>query len=129
MIQITPHLRVFQYREPVDFRKGIDGLVGLCKNKLKQDPFSGALFIFVNRSYNSFKILTYDSQGFWLCQKRFSTGKIRFWPSSDGVLSGPQLQVLLYNGNPAASNIQPPWRKIDQMPEDFFCDVNQHQAL
>ena len=66
MIQITPHMRIFQHIEPVDFRNGIDGLAGICKNHLKQDPLSGTLFIFTNRKRNSIKLLVYDGQGFWL---------------------------------------------------------------
>ena len=45
MIQITPHMRILLAAEPVDFRKGIDGLAGVCKNILDQDPFAGYLFI------------------------------------------------------------------------------------
>ena len=41
MIQITPQMRILLAVEPVDFRKGIDGLVGVCKKALGSDPFSG----------------------------------------------------------------------------------------
>ena len=72
MIQIPPHLRVFQHIAPVDFRKGIDGLVGVCRSRLRQDPMNGAVFVFINRRRTSIKLLCYDGQGFWLCQKRLS---------------------------------------------------------
>ena len=49
MIQITPHMRILLAVEPVDFRKGIDGLAGVCKNILDEDPFAGYLFIFANK--------------------------------------------------------------------------------
>lgn len=114
MIQIPPHLRIFQHIEPIDFRKGIDGLSGVCRSRLKQDPMSGALFVFINRRRTAFKLLVYDGQGFWLCQKRFSQGKIRFWPKSGEVLTAPQLQVLLYNGNPQTSQIPASWKPIAQ---------------
>jgi transposase len=113
MIQIAPQFKIFQYLEPIDFRKGIDSLVALCRVKLNQDPFAGALFVFINRNRTSIKILTYDGQGFWLCQKRFSEGKVRYWTSKkEGLLSAPELHILLYNGNPCTSNIQSDWRKI-----------------
>jgi len=60
MIQITPQMRILLAVEPVDFRKGIDGLVGLCRQKLEADPFSGAMFVFSSRSRKSIKILCYD---------------------------------------------------------------------
>ena len=61
MIQITPQMRILLAVEPVDFRKGIDGLVGLCRQKLEADPFSGALFVFSSRSRKSIKIQTLQS--------------------------------------------------------------------
>ncbi len=49
MIQITPQMRLLLAVEPVDFRKGIDGLVAVCRQKLTLDPMAGALFVFSNR--------------------------------------------------------------------------------
>lgn len=112
MIQLTPHVRVFQHIEPVDFRKGIDGLAGVCRSRLGQDPMNGALFLFINRRRTAFKMLIYDGQGFWLCQKRFSQGRIRFWPTGGGLLTAPQVQVLLYNGHPQTSQIPKDWQKV-----------------
>ncbi len=43
MLQITPQMRILAALEPVDFRKGIDALAQLCKQKLEADPFSGCL--------------------------------------------------------------------------------------
>ncbi len=49
MIQVTPQMRVLVCVEPADFRCGIDGLARLCRARLAEDPFSGALFVFRNR--------------------------------------------------------------------------------
>ena len=46
MIQLTPQMRLLVALEPVDFRKGIDGLCAVCWQRLEQDPFSGTLFVF-----------------------------------------------------------------------------------
>ena len=70
MIQITPQMRVVVGIEPVDFRKGIDGLAQVCKDALKHDPFGGWVFVFRNRPATALKILVYDGQGFWLCHKK-----------------------------------------------------------
>lgn len=69
MIQITPQMRIWVALEPVDFRKGIDGLAGICRQLLQTDPMDGALFVFRSRNGRALKCLVYDSQGFWLCQK------------------------------------------------------------
>lgn len=116
MIQLTAQMRILVAVEPVDFRQGIDGLCRLCQQSLSQDPFSGALFVFRNRRGTAVKILAYDGQGFWLCQKRMSQGRFRHWPSATGEASrhmlAHELSVLLAGGNPAASQAAPQWRPI-----------------
>ena len=116
MIQIAPQMRILVAVEAVDFRKGIDGLVRVCKEALQADAFSGCLFVFRNRRRTAIKILVYDSQGFWLCQKRLSSGQFRFWPESVGqagqALEAHELQVLLAGGDPGAVQAVPAWRRI-----------------
>lgn len=117
MIQITPHMRILVAVEPADFRRGIDGLARLCRQELRSDPLSGTVFVFRNRRATAVKVLVYDSQGFWLCQKRLSTGRFRFWPAGGGdgahSLEAHQLQLLLSGGDPsAASTAPPPWRRV-----------------
>jgi len=115
VIQITPQMRILVAVEPADFRRGIDGLARLCRQALRSDPFSGAVFVFRNRSGKAIKILAYDGQGFWLCQKRLSTGRFRFWPGGAEAVKGLQaheLQVLLSAGNPEGTQAPPPWRRV-----------------
>ena len=87
MIAITPHMRVLVAVEPVDFRMGIDGLAQQCRAVLQEDPFRGTVFLFRSRSHTAIKLLIYDGQGFWLCHKRLSRGRFRYWPTAtDGVV-------------------------------------------
>jgi hypothetical protein len=79
MIQITPQMHVVAAVEPVDFRRGIDGLARLCKDVLKHDPFSGWVFVFRNRAATAMTILVYDGQGFWLCHKKLKTENIQIF--------------------------------------------------
>jgi transposase len=79
--QIAPQMRILVAVEAVDFRKGIDGLARVCKDVLMADPFSGWLFVFRSRRGTAIRILVYDGQGFWLCHKRLSSGRFRYWPS------------------------------------------------
>lgn len=60
MLQLTPQSRVFLAREAADFRRGIDGLAALCRQRLSQDPMGGAIFVFRNRRGTSLKLLCYD---------------------------------------------------------------------
>lgn len=115
MIQVTPHMRIMLAIEPADFRKGIDGLAGICRRTLQTDPFGGTMFIFRNRKGTSIKILLYDGQGFWLCQKRLSTGRFQWWPDKlnekTKLLAAHELQLLLWNGNPQKSPVGAMWKK------------------
>lgn len=116
MIQITPQMRVVAAVEPVDFRRGIDGLARLCKDVLRHDPFSGWVFVFRNRRATALKILVFDGQGFWLLHKRLSSGRFVWWPScknaTSKTLAAHQLQVLLAAGNPEAVQAAPAWRPV-----------------
>lgn len=115
MIAVTAQTRIWVAVEPADFRCGIDGLARVCRQKLKADPFCGALFLFRNRRSTSVKILAYDGIGFWLCQKRLSKGRFGCWPhTADGTyrLEAHQLQLLLAGGDPAAAKGLPVWREL-----------------
>lgn len=64
-----------------DLRHGMDGLIAEVKDRLKQNPFDGSLFIFCNRAKDKIKILHFEYNGFWIYYKRFETGKVK-WPMS-----------------------------------------------
>ena len=115
MLQQTPQSRVFIAIEPADYLRGIDGLAALCRQQLREDPFTGAIFVFRNRRATALKLLCYDGQGFWLCQKRFSQGRLSWWPSSAQAsqrLSARELQILLWNGNPEDAAMADDWRQV-----------------
>ena len=117
MIQITPQMRILLAVAPPDFRKGIDGLARLCRDALAADPFSGAVFVFRNRRSTALKILVYDGQGFWLCQKRLSSGRFSWRPKdaagASTELMAHELQMLLWNGNPEDAKAAPAWRRLN----------------
>lgn len=115
MITLTPQMKVRLFSQAIDFRNGIDGLAGLCRKHFDDDPFSGAVFLFRNRKSTSVKILVYDGQGFWLCQKRLSQGRFRHWPSdqeSAAQLAAQEVSVLLFNGDPSTSRMAAAWKKV-----------------
>jgi len=115
MLQLTPQSRVFLACEPADFRRGIDGLAALCRQRLGADPMDGAIFVFRNRRGTALKLLSYDGQGYWLCQKRLSQGRLNWWPTSAQSterLSARELQILLWNGNPKVVELAEDWRRV-----------------
>lgn len=115
MISLGATTPVFVYPTPVNFNNGIDGLCGICKYQIKKDPFSGSVFVFTGRKRKSIKILFYDGQGFWVCQKRLSVGRFR-WPKSEGEvipMLSRELMVLLWNGNYEKLSIASDWKSLD----------------
>lgn len=121
MIQIVPQLRILLVVEPVDGRKGIDSLVAVCRNHLGEDPFSGALFVMRTRAATTLRLFCYDGQGFWLAQKRFSSGRLRWWPQPGdhklSPLAAAELHVLLYNGQPDSARFAPDWRALPRLDQ------------
>jgi transposase len=119
MIQITPQMRVLVAIEPVDFRRGIDGLGQVCRAVLAEDPMDGTLVIFRSRSQKAIKLLCYDGQGYWLATKRMSQGRFRYWPASaDGINAASRLllahefHTLIWGGNPSLAQAAPMWRRL-----------------
>jgi transposase len=115
MLQVSAQSKIYLALEPVDFRRGIDGLASICRQHLQQNPMSGNIYVFRNKRGNSLKILFWDEQGWWLAMKRLARGKFDWWPKekcSSFPLSARQFQVLLWNGNPDQASFQSEWRKI-----------------
>lgn len=75
--------RIFAWTEPTDMRKSFQGLLALVQHVFRdQDPYSGDLFVFVNRRGNFVKILAWDRTGFSLFAKKLERGRFLF-PSDD----------------------------------------------
>ena len=115
MLQLSPQSRIFLAVEPVDFRKGIDGLGAVCRQVLDHNPLCGAIYVFRNRTGTALKILLYDGQGFWLCNKRLSQGRLHWWPSASTPtcrLSARELHILLWNGYPLQAQMAEDWKQV-----------------
>ena len=81
MLSFTGGLKVFVALEPVDLRKGYNGLEGLVSERLGEDLRQGALFVFTNRRHSRLKILYWDGTGLWLLIKRLEKGTFS-WPKA-----------------------------------------------
>jgi transposase len=74
MISFNRRTKIFVSKEPTDMRASYDTLFAKAKGVLNQDPFSGHLFVFINRHRNSIKCLYYDGTGLVLLCKRLERG-------------------------------------------------------
>jgi len=70
--------------EPVDMRRGIDGLSVLVEQALQRSPCAGSAFVFCNRTGNRIKVLLWDGTGVWLCQRRLHQGRFVWERSGTG---------------------------------------------
>jgi transposase len=70
--------RIWFYRDPIDFRKGLNGLLELIASELKSDPGNRDIYLFRSRNARSIKMVFWQDDGFWLCQKRLEGKRFRF---------------------------------------------------
>ena len=89
---------VYLHRDPVDFRKAINGLSVIVEQYMQLSPFNGALFVFCNKRRDKLKVLYWDSTGFCLWYKRLEKDKFK-WPTKQREttiqLSTEQMDWLL----------------------------------
>ncbi len=78
--------KIYIALDAVDMRKGFEGLHGLVRDRLGQDPLSGHLFLFTNRTRTRLKALVWDGSGLWVCAKRLEKGRF-YWPAAQQVRS------------------------------------------
>ena len=99
MIGAGHRVRVFACCEPVDMRKGFEGLAGIVRNDMGLDPLGGALFLFTNRRRTHAKVLLFDGSGLCVYAKRLERGQFaKLWRWSRHkqlVLKRSELELFL----------------------------------
>ena len=99
MLGLSASLKYFLCNRPVDMRNGFDGLAGIVRNILKQDPVGGSVFIFINRTGTHIKLLYWDGDGFALFYKRLEKGRYTMGgadaTTASRLISREELMMLL----------------------------------
>ena len=113
MFGLGPATKIYIAVESVDMRKGFDGLFGLVRDRLKQDPLSGHLFLFSNRERSRMKALVWDGSGLWVCAKRLEKGRFR-WPRAEAgthsvTMRAEELAMLLNGLDPTEGRPRRGW--------------------
>lgn len=113
VLSVPGSVRIFLAKEPVDMRKGFDGLAALVRLQ-GEDVYSGHLFAFVSNRRDRIKILTWDNGGFALFYKRLEKGRFRSprWTGSETSvqLDAAQLSMLLDGIDLASVRRPPKWK-------------------
>jgi len=84
MISFGPMVRVFVATQPIDFRKGVHGLVALVAEGLGGKPYSGDVYVFRSKRSDRLKLLVFDGSGMVLATKWLENG-----------VTGAQLAMLI----------------------------------
>ena len=101
MIGTTRNVRVFACTEPIDLRRGYDGLFALARDVLERDPLSGHAFLFVSRSRKRCKVLIYDGTGLCIFMKRIERGRfVAPWSRGTGrVIEMTMSELAVWRGD------------------------------
>lgn len=101
--------QIWMVVEPVDMRRGIDGLSMIVQQVLGRSPCAGSAFVFCNRARNRIKVLLWDGTGVWLCQRRLHQGRF-VWPQLEDrsfELTGAQWNWLIMGVD---------WQRLSAVP-------------
>jgi len=97
MILDIEQVKIFLRPGTTDLRKAANGLTAIVQEAMKQDPFSGNVYLFCNNDRKLLKAVYWDKTGFWLSQKRLE--KSRFPWAQDEIeareLTAEELRMLL----------------------------------
>jgi len=123
VLSLGPGVQVVLATEPVDLRRGHDGLVTLVRSLWRADPYSGTLFVFFGRRRDRIKVLFFSTGGFVVYYKRLERGRFAMphvpAAASQVVLDTASLAMLLDGVDLRAIKRAPRWeparaRKVDQ---------------
>jgi transposase len=95
MLSLSPFIRYFLYQEPCDMRSGIYSLAGLVQNKLRQDPLSGDVFIFIGKTGKQIRLLQWDKDGYALYMKKLEKGTFEKPDRKDFQITSKELMLIL----------------------------------
>lgn len=116
MMPMGPATRIYLAAGATDLRKSFDGLSDVVRHRFKQDPLSGHLFVFANRSRTRLKLLYWDGSGLWCCAKRLGRGSFS-WPKTPAAETGAlrivaeELTLLLSGIDLEKTRVRPWWRQ------------------
>jgi len=87
VLSVSRAVKIYLYNDAADLRCGYDGLAAIVQNQMKDDPLSGALYLFLNRRRNRIKLLYWDDDGYVIWMKRLEVGSFELPRPTDSEVS------------------------------------------
>lgn len=114
MLSFPPSVRVFIATQPIDGRKGADGLVALIRSAFQHDPLDGHLHVFFSKRADRVRVIYWDRSGFALWSKRLERGRFHAEFTADGsfttrAIDGADLAPILDGLDLAEARRRPRW--------------------
>ena len=114
MLSLPSTVRIFVALQPVDGRRGIDGLAALVRAVLGRDPLDGALYVFFSRRCDRARVLYFSQNGYWLLSKRLECGRFHLpWDATTETvvrsIESTQLQLILEGIDLRGARHRPRW--------------------
>ena len=136
MLTFNRRTKIFVCKEPTDMRASYDTLFSKAQDVLKQDPFSGHLFLFINKVRTSIKCLYYDGTGFVIVAKRMEKGvfsKINPYYRGEIVLTEAEFALFFEGADLEKRFVESPTerKKFSRGAVKSYCDesaVAAHSA-
>lgn len=121
MLTLPPAVKLYVAPQPVDARKGFDGLSLYVQAQLRLEPLSGHLFIFFNRRKDQVRILFWDRSGYVLWAKRLERGRFRLpeqWTrsGSHAQIESAELSLCLEGIDLTQTKRRPRWTPPETSP-------------
>ncbi len=118
MFTLSSDLQFHLYNQPTDMRKSFNGLSGLVRNELGDNPCNGDVFIFINRTRNKIKLLHWQGIGFTLYYRRLEEGtfEVPRYDSKVGSIVLSYTQIVMLVDGLSIKNIHK--RKLYKQPDN-----------
>lgn len=121
MLTLPSAVRIFVAAEPVDLRRGFDGLAAATRSVMREEPESGHLFVFLNRRRNRIKLLVWDRTGYLIVYKRLEAGTfaqaVAPTPGHRHIeMDAGELALLLEGVDLRGAVYRPRWRRLPHAP-------------
>lgn len=130
MISFSDKARIYIKTEHIDFRCGLNKLVPLARSCFDVDPKSEVIFVFRNRRKTDIKMIFFDRNGYFMGHKRFSSGKLKWWPRNEAEcyqLDAGKLMKLLLGVDPRG-NFHPDWSEVHEERERSKNDKDRRSS-